>query len=246
MDVFKIYQKLLAIYGPQGWWPIYIPKKAISSRTGQTQLARETGLTYGINYTRLGRYRTEFRDPYFEIAIGAILTQSAAWTNVAKTIITLFKAKALTPRRILSLGDSDLEGLIRPVGYYKQKAKKVKIFSRWLVENYKGNIVNLKVFKVTTIRRELLMVWGIGKETADSIILYSLNKPIFVVDEYFRRLCKKFGIVLKDYDHYQAFSQPITKQTAELYQEIHALIVASGKDKHRKINSVLDVDKYEN
>lgn len=218
-DIFAVYKKLLKIYGPQKWWPV------------------------------LNR-----RDPYFEIAVGAILTQSAAWKNVAKAINNLYSAKALTAQKIIKLGSRRLASLIRPAGYFRQKTKKLMIFSKWLIKNYGGDITHLKHYKLLTTRHQLLQLWGIGPETADSIILYALNKPIFVIDEYTRRLCKKFGVEFKTYDEYQKFFEsslfPLSPPkagrqgerkgvcrplTTTLFQEFHALIVASGKDKHRNL-----------
>lgn len=215
MDIFGVYKQLLKSYGPQGWWPIFI----------------STDLAYGIKYNDLKKHKTKFRDPYFETAIGAILAQSTAWRNVAKAITNLYSAKALRPELILKLTDSELERLIRPAGYFKQKARKIKIFCRWLMDNYEGDLKKLKKFRVSKIREELLRLWGIGKETADSIILYSLNKPIFVIDEYSRRLCRQNDIIFKEYDEYQnLFQNGIKlKNLTPVYREFHALIVEWGK-----------------
>ncbi len=198
------------------------------------KLRVENGLTYGVPYNRLSKLKNNFRDPFFEIAVGAILTQSAAWKNVARAINNLYAAKVFTPKKIAEMNIARLQKLIRPAGYFKQKTKKLKIFSQWLVENYNGDITKLKSYKLQVIRRKLLALWGIGPETADSIILYVLNKPIFVIDEYTRRLCKKFGKAFKNYDEYQKFFE-LSLRGLNLFREYHALIVASGKDKHIKI-----------
>lgn len=207
MDVFKVYKRLYRIYGPQGWWPI------------------------------IGNANEKFRDPHFEIAVGAILTQNTAWKNVAKAIYNLYQAKSLKPELILKLNTRKLQTLIRPAGYYKQKAKKLQIFCHWLVENYNGDLAKLKKYQIKTVRAKLLDLWGIGKETADSITLYALNKPIFVIDEYTRRLCHSFGKNFPEYDDYRHFFETNLKKhkSAKLFQEYHALLVASGKKKHKQV-----------
>lgn len=261
MDVFKIYIFLLKEYGRQGWWPV----KVVKVKGKREKLRFENELAYGVSYSRLKKYKTPWRDPYFEIAVGAILTQSAAWKNVALAINNLYKAKALTPPKIFKMPSVKLEKFIRPAGYFRQKAKKLKLFSQWLVSEFGGNITRLKSYKLQVARSKLLAQWGIGPETADSIILYALNKPIFVVDEYTRRLCKKFGVEFKTYDEYQKFFEhslpllfkegirgglpsfaakkyPISNISissphylVHLFREYHALIVASGKEKHEQI-----------
>lgn len=207
MRVKTIYNQLLKKHGPQHWWPVFAPL--------------DDGATPGKP--------TKFRDPYFEIAVGAILTQNTAWKNVAKAIENLYNAKALTPARILKLPTRKLQALIRPAGYFRQKAKKLKLFSKWLIVNHKGEITRLKGYRLQDTRYRLLEQWGIGPETADSIILYALNKPIFVIDEYTRRLCKKYGVVYNTYDEYQKFFESKLPRDIKLFKEFHALIVANGK-----------------
>lgn len=207
MRVKTIYNQLLKKYGPQGWWPIFTASDSHNP--------------------------TPFRDPAFEIAVGAMLTQNTAWKNVAKAIENLYNAKALTPVRILKIPAKKLQTLIRPAGYFKQKTKKLKLFSEWLVNEFKGDITKLKCYKLHVTRYKLLAQWGIGKETADSIILYVLNKPIFVIDEYTRRLCKKYGVVYNTYEEYQKFFESKLPRNTKLFQEFHALIVTNGKTKQR-------------
>ncbi len=231
MDIFGIYQKLGRLYGPQGWWPIKINDEQIKFKRARS----ESGLVYGVPYKNLREYKNDFRDPFFEIAVGALLTQSAAWKNVARAINNLFRAKTLTAEKIYKMRDSRLQELIRPAGYYTQKTKKLKIFVKWLLDNYAGDMEKIKKEKTNIIRQKLLSLWGIGPETADSIILYALNKPIFVVDEYTRRLCNVFGKNFKTYEEYAKLFEDNLSKNSQLYREYHALIVASGKDKHRQI-----------
>lgn len=233
MNIKKIYQKLYKIYGPQGWWPVFVaPKK----RTAKLRV--ENNLAYNVRWNELKKHRTPGQDPYFEIAIGAILTQSTAWKNVAQAINNLYRLKALTPKKFLALPPKKLLSAIQPAGYFRQKAKKTKLFATWLVKEYDGNILKLRDKKPLVIRAELLSRWGIGPETADSIILYALNKQIFVIDEYTRRLCRARGVAFKTYDEYRHYFETnlrAEKNKTKLFREYHALIVASGKDKHRML-----------
>lgn len=225
MDIFGAYKKLLAIYGPQGWWPLLI-------KNGKSA---EFKITYGVGFNKLKKYKNSFRDPHFEIAVGAILTQNTAWKNVAVAIGNLYRVHALTPQRILKMPSVKLQRLIRSAGYFRQKTKKLKIFSKWVLDNYQGDIRKLGQKNILKAREELLLVWGIGKETADSIILYALNKPIFVIDAYTKRFCSKYGIIYREYDEYRQFFESHLKREVEIFQEYHALLVASGKNKHQKI-----------
>lgn len=200
-------------------------------------LRTENGLTYGVPYAGLKRLKNSFRDPYFEIAVGAILTQNTAWKNAAKAIVNLYRAKALTPRRLLKLPATKLQKLIRPAGYFRQKAKKLRLFARWLMKNYDGEIERLSRSPSSVVHRLLLDQWGIGRETADSIILYALNRPIFVVDEYTRRLCRQHGVEFRDYDEYKDFFEKTflkrgysKQKLTKIYQEYHGLIVRWGKE----------------
>ncbi|MBI5222232.1 MAG: hypothetical protein HY980_01920, partial [Candidatus Magasanikbacteria bacterium] len=145
---------------------------------------------------------------------------------------------ALTPRRLLKIPTAKLRKLIRPAGYFRQKTKKLRLFAEWLVGNSAGDIGRLKDYKIKRLRDELLARWGIGRETADSIILYALNKPIFVVDEYTRRLCHQYGVEFKDYDEYREFFEKIflkqgysKQKLTKIFQEYHGLIVRWGKQK---------------
>ncbi len=241
MNLLKIYTTLRDKYAPQGWWPIFIKETEKESKS------LRHGLTYGGSYKSLAKHKSNYRDPYFEIAIGAILAQSAAWTNVAKAIINLYQAKALTPQRILKLEDKELEKLIYPAGYFRQKARKVKTLAKHLTDHYQGSVNSLKVNSIPDLREELLSLWGIGHETADSIMLYALNLPVFMIDEYTRRMCKIYGIECKKYDEYKEyFEKRLTREfftknkqiirtpnLTTFYQEFHALIVASGQEKHK-------------
>ncbi|MBI4992757.1 MAG: endonuclease [Candidatus Magasanikbacteria bacterium] len=234
MDTKKVYLSLLKKYGQQGWWPLFITQDTNNKTHRDWRV--ENGLTYGISYLDLKKHQTGFRDPCFEIAVGAILTQNTAWKNVAVAIINLYKAKALTPQKLLKLPTAKLQKLIRPAGYFRQKTKKLKLFAEWLIKNHDGEIKQLGRSPSSVLRSLLLARWGIGRETADSIILYALNKPVFVIDEYTRRLCRRYGVEFEDYDEYRQFfekaflKQNYSKQRlSKIYQEYHGLIVRAEK-----------------
>ena len=122
----------------------------------------------------------------FEVIIGAILTQSAAWTNVEKAIDNLKLAGKLSAVAINDIDHDELARIIRPCGYYNVKAKKLKTFVLWLEENYNGNLDNLFALDTGELRIRLLAVKGVGEETADSIMLYAGAKPVFVIERLYK------------------------------------------------------------
>ena len=155
----------------------------------------------------------------FEIIIGAILTQNTSWQNVEKAISNLIKNKMLSKDAIRKIETRKLAVLIKPAGYYNQKAKKLKAFV-----NFSGAIT----------REDLLSIWGIGPETADSILLYAYNKPYFVIDAYTRRIFRRIGLIeTEDYEEIREFFESRLSRNTEIYKEFHALIVELAK-KHCK------------
>ena len=172
----------------------------------------------------------------FEIIVGAILTQSAAWGNVEKAIANLKSARALSPRALRRLTVTEVAALIYPCGYYNDKALKLKSFAHWLGEHFNDNLDELFATDVTVLRQGLLSVHGIGPETADSIILYAAEKPIFVIDAYTRRILDRAGIPTdgNGYDAYQALFMDNLSLETELFNEYHALLVCLGKNVCRK------------
>jgi len=170
-------------------------------------------------------------DTQFEIIVGAILTQNTNWANVEKAITNLKKAGYLTPDKLYRLDISQLAGLIRPAGYYNIKAKRLKSFLSWLFEKYDGRLANLETLGTPQLRAELLAVKGIGRETADSILLYALARPIFVVDAYTARIAVRHGLIDAgaDYEHLQELFQSNLPEDVQLFNEYHALLVKLGK-----------------
>src|SRR3989338_2027549 len=187
-------------YGPQGWWPID------------------------------GKYDPGFKDrkkspnEQFEIAVGAILTQNTAWTNVEKSLRALKDAKILSPSAILNVNTEHLAAIIRSSGYHNQKARKLK-------ELAKSDLTS-------PTREHLLEIWGIGPETADSILLYAYNHPTFVIDTYTKRIISRLGIIKKQqkditYDELQELFHNQLPGDHRLFNEYHALLVQHAKQRCR-------------
>ncbi len=168
----------------------------------------------------------------FEVIIGAILTQNTAWTNVEKAINNLKSQDLLTPERLKHLPEDELAELIRPAGYYNLKANRLKEFIKFLFSHYAGDLNQMFNQDMWELRRELLGVKGIGPETADSILLYAGQKPIFVVDAYTRRMLTRHNLIEKktSYTQIQDLFMTNLKQDVQLYNEYHALIVQLGKE----------------
>src|SRR5450759_986140 len=153
---------------------------------------------YARLYARFGAQRWWPGDSAFEVIVGAILTQNTAWTNVEKAMTNLKRARLLHPARMHRATTARLARLIRPSGYFNLKAKKLKAFTRYLFAAHRGNLARLFRLDTATLRAELLAVYGIGPETADSIILYAARQPIFVIDAYMRRVCARLGLARDD------------------------------------------------
>ncbi len=167
----------------------------------------------------------------FEIIIGAILTQNTAWRNAEKAINNLKQHKALSVAAIKNIPVRELAKLIKPAGYYNQKAKKLKNFIRFLFSNYQGNIRKMQSSDLDLLRMQLLEVNGIGPETADSILLYAAAKPIFVVDAYTRRVLSRHNLISPQasYDEIQNYFMSNMDNDVKMFNEYHALIVRLGK-----------------
>jgi len=168
--------------------------------------------------------------------VGAILTQSAAWTNVEKAIASLKAAGALSPRALRELPPSELSALIRPSGYYNAKARKLKALADWLGDSFGDELSVLFAAASAALRERLLSVHGIGEETADSIILYAAGKPVFVIDAYTRRIVDRLGLkpAGKSYAAYQALFTDNLPCDRALFGEYHALLVRLAKEVCRR------------
>jgi endonuclease III related protein len=172
----------------------------------------------------------------FEVIIGAILTQSTAWTNVEKAISNLKTGGVLAPEKLRSLPEEALAELIRPSGYYRMKAKKLKAFIDFLYGKHGGELVSLFALDAGEMRKELLTVYGIGEETADSIVLYAAGEPVFVIDAYTRRIMSRAGSRAAglSYADWQKYFEDNLPRETRLFNEYHALIVNHGKNVCRK------------
>jgi endonuclease III related protein len=207
MTPTNIYKILYKKFGKQNWWPV----------DKQYHKKNKT-------------------DPRFEIIIGAILTQNTAWSNVEKAITNLKHNNMLNISDILNTDFNILTEIIKPSGFFNQKAKRLKIISSHLKNNFNSNLDKFFDRKTGIIRNELLSLNGIGPETADSILLYAGDKPVFVVDAYTKRLCERIPLKTKIfYDDIQIFFEKDLsknfkdKELINIYNEFHALIVKFAK-----------------
>ena len=170
-------------------------------------------------------------DTPFEVAVGAILTQNTNWGNVEKAINNLKKEKVLNAKAIHEMPVKKLASLIQPSGYFNIKAKRLKSFINFLMNDYHGSMKRMKKEEMHSLRHKLLSVNGIGPETADSILLYAFDKPIFVIDAYTRRVLSRHNILGHDeaYDKFQELFHSAFKKDVRLFNEYHALFVRVGK-----------------
>ena len=198
-----------------------------------------TGTLLDVYHRLLDRYGPQHwwpADSPFEVIIGAILTQSAAWGNVEKAITNLKIGGVLSPGALRRLAVEELAGLVYPSGYYNVKAGKIKSFVDWLGERYDDNLGRLFALDIPLLRQELLSVHGVGEETADSIILYAAHKPVFVIDAYTRRIMGRLGLAPRtnSYTAFQGLFMQYLPHDESLFNEYHALFVRHGKDTCRK------------
>jgi endonuclease-3 related protein len=172
----------------------------------------------------------------FEVIVGAILTQATSWSNVEKSISNLKKKGVLNPKSLHEIKAGSLAKLIKSSGYFNAKARKLKCFMDFLHCNYDGNLSVMLSQPKERLRKELLEVWGVGPETADSIILYAAHKPSFVVDAYTKRIFSRIGFLKANasYDEVKHFFEKNLPKGVKLYKEYHALVVELGKTYCRK------------
>ena len=207
----RLYDQLLRAYGPQGWWPL-------PSRAG--------GRGYDAGGYHPGLYDApETARARFEVVLGAVLTQNTAWLNAERALANLRSAGVRAPGDLRSVPLRRLESFLRPSGYYRQKALKLKRLAALFAAP--GALTR----GGGPSRDRLLEQWGVGPETADSILLYAYQRPFFVVDAYTRRLLGRIGILRggERYEDIQALFHDGLPGQIELYNEYHALIVEHGK-----------------
>ena len=172
----------------------------------------------------------------FEVIAGAILTQSTSWSNVEKGIANLKKANALSPRILRQKPVTELAKLIYSCGYHNVKANKLKAFADWFGFQYQDSLEKMAEAGLEQLRSDLLKVWGIGEETADSILLYACQKPVFVIDAYTRRIvdCLGFKPKRNRYCDFQRIFMDNLAPETQMFNEYHALLVTLGKEVCRK------------
>ncbi len=181
---------------------------------------------YGPQYWWPGESR-------FEIIVGAILTQNTNWQNVEKAIGNLKAAGMLEERKLAEAELEVLSALIRPAGYYNVKAARLKNFMKWLFdEPYCGDLAAVKLTPTEGLRESLLGVKGIGRETADSILLYAFGRSVFVVDAYTCRVMGRHGLIDReaDYEQVREIFEDNLPADAVMFNEYHALLVRVGKE----------------
>ncbi len=187
---------------------------------------------YNVLYDAFGPQHWWPGETPFEISVGAILTQNTNWGNVEKAINNLKKQKALNAKALHDMADKRLALLIKPAGYYNIKTKRLKNFLTFFANHYKGSMEKMRDENTVILREKLLNVNGIGHETADSILLYALEKPLFVIDAYTKRVLVRHNLASEKSDYHELqeiFHKNLPRDT-RLFNEYHALFVKLGKD----------------
>ena len=217
----ELYSELYNHYGPQGWWPVIIEDH---------QFEKDNRGYHKENPV----FETSLKDKY-EIITGAVLTQNTAWKNVEKCLIKLMENSIDSAELFLEKDENDIKSLIKSSGYYNQKYKKLKIVMEYLCA--KGYLTDKKNYENRIPERSgLVDLWGIGEETADSILLYAFNVPTFVIDMYTKRLTERLNpdLEIKSYKEYKKYYENNLDRDVELYNEYHALVVKHCVEKCRK------------
>ena len=199
--------------------------------TGKLKLPRKRLLTiHDRLYAAYGPQHWWPGETPFEIMVGAVLTQNTAWTNVERAIANLKAADALDPEAIVDAPHERLAEWLRPSGYFNIKAERLRAFCAWYVEQ--GGFESLTRLETGALREALIAVKGIGPETADDMLLYAFERPVFVIDAYTRRLFSRHGLITGDepYDTLRLAIEAALGPDVPLYNEYHALIVRHAKE----------------
>ena len=205
----------------------------MGTRAGRSQVTRVSLLK--IYRVLLGTFGPQGWWPAqspFEVMVGAILVQNTNWKNAERAIDHLKRKRLLTPRNLHALSVRALAAQIRPAGYFNVKARRLKNFLAFFVDRYQGSVKKMRAQKKEDLRAQLLAVKGIGPETADAILLYALDKPLFVIDNYTKRVFSRHGIFPQDvpYPEAQQVFHRYLSCDAKLYNEYHALLVRLAKE----------------
>lgn len=186
-------------------------------------------------------------DTSFEVMVGAVLTQNTSWTNVEKAIANLKQAGSLSAEAIVAAAPERLTSWLKPSGYFNIKARRLRHFCVWYMEQ--GGFNALSVMDTPTLRNSLLSISGVGPETADDILLYAFNRPVFVIDAYTRRLFSRLELIKGDeaYETLRALFETVlqtesgmasmdrqARDRTSLFSDFHALIVRHAKEICRK------------
>lgn len=192
--LLNLHKRLLAVYGPQGWWPAETP---------------------------------------FEVCVGALLTQNTSWGNASRAIENLRLAAGMELASLLALSPAEMETLVRPSGYFRQKGARLRIFLEYMAKREGDDwLVHLRSAPLEQARDELLALHGVGPETADSILLYAADRPTFVIDKYTLRFGARYGLFPENtkYGEARAFFMGKLPEDPALFNEFHALIVRLGAE----------------
>jgi endonuclease-3 related protein len=221
MRPILLYNKLFALYGAQGWWPV---KSEFDGRGYHPN-------KFGLPATEKGR---------FEVCMGAILTQNTSWIQVEKALGNLFAAKINTAEKILKTSSESIAALITPAGYRNQKTMYLKNMAKWFVEVGGGRRLTAGG-GLEAARDDLLKVKGVGRETADSILLYAFHLPTFVIDTYTKRILASLKIFDEktNYETLRKWFMENLEPSVDLFQEYHALFVEHGKRKQFNQNPAI-------
>jgi len=187
---------------------------------------------YKTLFTRYGDLNWWPAKTPYEVIVGAVLTQNTAWNNVEKAIENF--SDNLTPEYVENASIETLIKIIRPSGFFNQKAVYLKAVTAWY-KQYGYSAVTVQKYPLDRMRKELLTVKGVGYETADSILLYAYGYPTFVVDAYTKRLFERLNIDVKlDYNSIKTYVENEILPDTIVYSNLHALIVANAKEHCRK------------
>ncbi len=212
MTLLGLYDSLLRKYGPQGWWP----RISLAGREGRDSRGYLPG-----------RYDSPGEEGIFEISVGAVLTQNTTWINAEKAVLSLLSSGYDNPEALLSAPKDSLSRIIRTAGYHNVKAVKLHKLAAFLAALRQDGLPFRK-----PDRGEVLSVWGIGPETADSILLYAFGQASFVLDAYTRRIVERLGLASPglDYDSLRSLLEAELPSEIPLLMEFHALIVRHAKE----------------
>ena len=186
---------------------------------------------YGRLYDHFGPQHWWPAESPFEVIIGAVLTQNTSWKNVEKALVPLRQRNLLIPEAIDRIPERDLASLIRPSGFYNLKARRLKALTDFVFQRYGGSLDRMFSGEKEALRSQLLRINGIGPETADSILLYAGNLPVFVVDAYTRRILTRHRL-MRETDTYEAIQGLFLRSLPnrpQIFNEYHALIVKTAK-----------------